>query len=79
MKRSFLRSCGIRSGRSKSPSAEESVTRRENLVRCRDCFSVTAAVGKCGKQAQVAADISADTTTASVKTIAPRITSIGSL
>ena len=72
----FQRSFGIRFVKSKSPSAEESVTKRENLVLCRVCFSVTAAAGKCEKQAQVAADISADTTTASAKTIAPRITSI---
>ena len=64
----------IRFVKSKSLSAEESVTRRENLVLCRDCFSVTAAAGRCGKQAQGAADISADTTTASAKTIAQRTT-----
>ena len=50
--------------------------KKESFVLCRDQFSAMAAVGKFVKQAQVAVDISADTTTALEKNIASRITSI---
>ena len=76
MSLSFQRNCGIRSERLKNLSTEENVTKKESFVLCRDQFSAMDTVGKFVKQAQVAVDISADTTTALEKIIAPHITSI---